>query len=112
MSKIVKCKSFSMYRTSISMLFNKTPKIEYICGNCNFYNEGRISVSSVRKGYPYIKCELCGAINEIPIEMRRILKYRLMLKRMFKKTFSFLCKTQKEIYVELKKLMKCVKITK
>ena len=92
MSKIVKCKSFSMYR----MLFNKTPKIEYICGNCNFYNEGRIRVSSVRKGYPYIKCELCGAINEIPIEMRRILKYRLMLKRMFKKRSLFYVKLKKK----------------
>ena len=96
MSKVVKCKSFSMYRTSISMLFNRTPKIEYICGNCNFYNEGRIGVSSVRKGYPYIKCELCGAINEIPIEMRRILKYRLMLKRMFKKRSLFYVKLKKK----------------
>lgn len=66
-NRIVLCKSFSMFRTSISIFLNKTPKIKYICGECGLYNEGRINVSNVKEGYPYIKCEFCGIINEIPI---------------------------------------------
>lgn len=63
------CKRFEMYSMSLSSLFGISPKISYICGKCNGYNETRIPLEAVELGRPYSKCEICGAINKIPIRI-------------------------------------------
>lgn len=63
------CKRFEMYNTSLSMLFGKSPKISYICGRCNDYNETRMSIEAIDVNRPYAKCKTCGAINRIPIKI-------------------------------------------
>ena len=65
----VQCKKFSMLNMSIAELFGKSPKIKYICGNCDGYNETRIPMGSIKCGRPYAKCNCCGIINVIPIHI-------------------------------------------
>lgn len=60
---MVNVKSISMWNISVSMLFGKSPKIEYICGKCGGYNKDRISMKSVRLGRPYVVCKYCREIN-------------------------------------------------
>ena len=64
------CKNFEMYTMSFSQLFGKTPKIKFICGNCEMYDSGRLDVEAVKWGKPFIRCSHCGAENYIPIKYR------------------------------------------
>lgn len=64
---MVMCKNFNMWNMSISQLFGKTPKIKFICGECDAYNEIRLSVAAVECHRPYAKCNCCDEINYIPI---------------------------------------------
>ena len=66
---MVKCKSFSMWSMSLSQLFGYSPKINFICGKCDSYNEERISMQAIILKRPYVKCKNCNEINYIPIEM-------------------------------------------
>ena len=65
---MVKCNNFEMWNMSLNQLFGKTPLVKFICGQCGHYSEGRMSVSQVRAGDPYLACDYCGTINYIPIE--------------------------------------------
>jgi DNA-directed RNA polymerase subunit RPC12/RpoP len=69
---MVKVKDLSMLNVSLSMLFGKSPKIKYICGKCNGYNETRISTSSVEMGYPYVICSHCGETNDTGLTLGRL----------------------------------------
>jgi phage FluMu protein Com len=66
---MVKVKDLSMWNLSLSMLFGKSPKIRYICGKCNMYNETRISTTAVELGRPYVKCSHCGEINDTGLKL-------------------------------------------
>ena len=41
---MVECKDFYMWNMSISQLFGYTPKINFICGKCDSFNEDRIPI--------------------------------------------------------------------
>jgi uncharacterized Zn finger protein len=58
---MVTVKSLQMLNLSLTMLFGKSPKIHYICGKCDSYNEARISV---KMGRPYVTCSHCGEVND------------------------------------------------
>lgn len=64
MGGVVKVGNLIMWNTSLSMLFNKSPKIKYICGSCDAYNEIRISLNAVRLGRAYVVCRHCGETND------------------------------------------------
>lgn len=64
---MVECRNFRMWNMSLSQLFGKTPKIEWICGRCDSYNESRLLVKAVQCGRPYARCECCDETNYIPI---------------------------------------------
>lgn len=66
---MVKCKSFSMWSMSLSQLFGYSPKINFICGKCDSYNEERIPMQAIILERPYVKCKNCNEINYIPIKM-------------------------------------------
>jgi len=66
---MVNVKKLQMWNMSLSMLFGKSPKINYICGKCDSYNETRISMNAVRMGKPYVVCSHCGEINNTKIEL-------------------------------------------
>lgn len=66
---MVKVKDLEMWNLSLSMLFGKSPKIKYICGKCNRYNETRISTSAVEMGYPYVICLYCGETNDTGLKL-------------------------------------------
>lgn len=68
---MVECYSFNMWNMSLSQFFGKTPKINYICGKCRHYNEGRMSVRQVEIGDPYLICNCCGTVNYIPIHYKQ-----------------------------------------
>lgn len=57
-----------MWNMSISQLFGYTPKINFICGECDSFNEDRIPIAAVKLNRPYIKYLNCGEINYIPIQ--------------------------------------------
>lgn len=61
---MVQVRNLMMRNMSLSMLFNKSPKIKYVCGKCDSYNETRISLNAVRLGRPYVTCEYCNEIND------------------------------------------------
>ena len=67
----VRCKCFSMFDMSLSTLFGESPKIKYICGNCEGHNETRIPVESIEYGRPYTRCKFCGTTNVIPIHIEK-----------------------------------------
>ena len=67
--KVVKVKSLVMWSISISMLFNKSPKIKYICGKCEAYNKTRISLTMIELHRPYVKCKYCGQVNDTGLEL-------------------------------------------
>jgi hypothetical protein len=69
---MVKVKNLQMFNLSLSMLFGKSPKIHYICGKCNSYNETRISVCAVELGRPYVTCSHCGEINDTGLTLGRL----------------------------------------
>lgn len=60
---MVNVRSLQMWNMSISMLYGKSPKIKYICGECGAYNETRMSLNAVKIGKPYAVCAYCGEIN-------------------------------------------------
>lgn len=64
---MVECYSFNMWNMSLSQLFGKSPKINFICGECQMYNEGRIPIRAIELGKPFLKCSYCNTINHIPI---------------------------------------------
>ena len=66
---MVKCKNFSMWSMSLSQLFGYSPKINFICGKCDSYNEERIPMQAIILERPYVKCKNCNEINYIPIKM-------------------------------------------
>ena len=39
--KTVQCKNFEMWNWSPMMLIGKTPKIKFVCGECEKISEGR-----------------------------------------------------------------------
>ncbi len=61
---MVNVRKLEMWNMSLSMLVGKSPKIRYICGNCDSYSETRISVNAIRLGRPYVLCPYCGEIND------------------------------------------------
>ena len=61
---MVKVKRLEMWNMSVAMIFGKSPKIKYICGKCNCYNEARIPVDAVKMGRPYVICNHCGEVND------------------------------------------------
>lgn len=63
--KTVQCKNFEMWNWSPMMLLGKTPKITFVCGECEKISEGR-SDTIGSKG-AYIQCKWCGTMNTIPI---------------------------------------------
>ncbi len=71
--KVVICEDFRMYSNSLSVFFDKSPKIHFICGKCGRYSTGRIPLENIAMGKPYICCKMCGTVNEIPIEFARYL---------------------------------------
>lgn len=60
---MVKVRKLEMWNMSLSMLVGKSPKIKFICGKCNSYNEARISLDAIRCKKPYVLCFRCGEIN-------------------------------------------------
>ena len=66
---MVNCRDASLWSMSVSMLFGKSPKIEFICGNCGRHNTGRISIEAVERHKPYMICSHCGEVNNIPINL-------------------------------------------
>lgn len=66
---MVTVKDLSMWSMSVSMLFNKSPKIEFICGNCNSYSTTRISMTAIERGKPYVICPYCGEINDTRLKL-------------------------------------------
>ncbi len=67
---MVICKEAEMFCTSISMLFGKSPKVDFKCGSCGCWSSGRGNISNVnRNGGLLIECENCGEINKIPCEL-------------------------------------------
>ncbi len=62
----VKCKDFSMWNWSPSILIGLTPKITFECGKCSNISKGR--TNRMHSDDAYIQCRWCGAINVIPIE--------------------------------------------
>jgi predicted RNA-binding Zn-ribbon protein involved in translation (DUF1610 family) len=54
---------------SITQLFGRTPKIEFICGECGKYNAKRAYTANCYNGVE-LTCDSCGTINELPIHMR------------------------------------------
>lgn len=66
---MVNVKNLEMWNMSLSMLLGKSPKIKYACGECGMYNETRIFLNSVRLGCPYVKCSLCGEINNTGLKL-------------------------------------------
>lgn len=67
---MVQCRDFRMWSMSLSQLFGRTPKIEWICGQCGGYNESRLYVKAVQCGRPYARCECCDETNYIPIHYK------------------------------------------
>jgi hypothetical protein len=67
--KMVTVRDLSMWNMSISMIFNKSPKIGYICGSCDGYSETRISMTAVRLGKPYVVCPYCGEVNDTMLKL-------------------------------------------
>lgn len=61
---MVKVRDISTWVISASMLFGKSPKIEYTCGNCGEYNSTRISLTAIRNEKSYVVCAHCGEIND------------------------------------------------
>ncbi len=69
--EVVMCNYFEMHSNSLSVFFDKSPKIHFICGDCGMYSTGRIPLENIAIGKPYICCKRCGTVNEIPIEFNR-----------------------------------------
>lgn len=68
--KTVQCKNFEMWNWSPMMLLGKTPKIKFVCGECEKISEGR-SDTIGSKG-AYIQCKWCGTMNTIPITITEV----------------------------------------
>jgi DNA-directed RNA polymerase subunit RPC12/RpoP len=66
---MVTVKKLQMWNMSFSMLFGKSPKINYICGKCDSYNETRIPMNAVRMEKPYVVCSYCGEVNDTKITL-------------------------------------------
>lgn len=69
MANKVKCRKFQYWTMSIAQLFGRTPKIEFICGECGKYNSKRAYTANCRNGVE-LTCDSCGTINELPICMK------------------------------------------
>lgn len=68
-NQMVKVRKLEMWSMSLSMLANKSPKIEYICGKCGGYNETRISLTAIKNGKPYAICSHCGEVNDTELKL-------------------------------------------
>ncbi|MBY0755045.1 peptidoglycan-binding protein [Clostridium sardiniense] len=66
---MVNVRDLEMWNKSLSMLFNKSPKIKYICGKCGSYNETRISLTAIKLNRPHVICGYCGEINNTGIKL-------------------------------------------
>jgi uncharacterized Zn-finger protein len=62
---IYKAKAFSGFNMSIFQLFGSGPKFQIKCGYCDFVFSARIQMVD----NPRVRCSLCGAINELDIEV-------------------------------------------
>lgn len=69
MANKVKCRKFQCYTMSIAQLFGRTPKVEFICGECRKYNAKRAYTANCYNGVE-LACDSCGTLNELPICMR------------------------------------------
>lgn len=67
-NKVVTCKNAEMWNKSISMFFNRTPKIDIWCGECGHYFSRRFSLDEIDSDGVYAICPECKAINNIPIK--------------------------------------------
>lgn len=66
---MVECRDFNMWNMSLSMLIGKSPKVSFLCGKCDGFNEGRIPMGAVRCGRPWLTCMHCGETNYIPVQI-------------------------------------------
>lgn len=61
---MIKVKRLQMWNMSLAMIVGRSPKIKYICGKCDSYNEARIPIAAIEMGRPYVICSCCGEIND------------------------------------------------
>lgn len=54
---------------SIAQLWGKTPKVDIVCGNCNYSFSKRFDVSECEGQNPCVMCSKCGEINSVPVHM-------------------------------------------
>lgn len=66
---MVDVKKLEMWNMSLSMLFKKSPKIQYVCGKCGSYNETRIPTNAIKIGKPCVVCSYCGEINNTRLKL-------------------------------------------
>lgn len=64
---MVKPKALQMWSISLSSLFGKSPKVEYLCGNCGGHNSTRIPMEAIKRKKSYVICQYCGEINDTGI---------------------------------------------
>ena len=66
--KYVTCKKFNMWNTSISTLFNVSPKVNVTCGKCKKDFSKRFDLDQFEHQlYPMLTCPHCKTKNRIPI---------------------------------------------
>ncbi|MEM4994916.1 hypothetical protein WKH56_20340 [Priestia sp. SB1] len=63
----IRVKAYSMWNTSISTLFGKSPKVKMMCGNCEYVFSKRFEPIHFYKGYPKTLCPSCSRLNYVPI---------------------------------------------
>jgi hypothetical protein len=70
--KEVQVKCFEMWKTSISILWGKSPKVNMICGECFYPFARRFDFADFRNGYPRTVCPDCHTVNYVPIVMKSV----------------------------------------
>lgn len=67
---MVKCRNFEMWEMSLSMMFGRSPKVNFRCGKCGNWSSGRGNIENVnRNGGLLIPCSHCGETNKIPVKL-------------------------------------------
>lgn len=66
----VRVKHFSMWETSISMIWGKTPKVFMVCGSCSYSFSQRFSPIDFKSGHPKVLCPNCQTVNYVPIYVK------------------------------------------
>lgn len=65
--KEVEVKGFGGFTTSITTLWGKTPKINMMCGKCEYVFSKRFHTFECIEQYPRTKCPDCSTTNFVPI---------------------------------------------